>query len=63
MGRGTCARLNRAMHGMAQVEAARSQYGPWRHTLWTGDPGFALYLLDCIRETDCFPTLDYFNPP
>jgi hypothetical protein len=31
--------------------------------LWTGDPGFALYLLDCIHETDRFPTLDYFNPP
>jgi hypothetical protein len=24
----------------------------------TGDPGFALCLLDCICETDRFPTLD-----
>ena len=52
-----------AMHGIAQVEAARTLYGQWRHSLWTGDPGFALYLLDCIRETDRFPTLDYFRPP
>ena len=52
-----------AMHGIAQVESARTQYGQWRHSLWTGDPGFALYLLDCVRETDRFPTLDYFRPP
>jgi hypothetical protein len=52
-----------AMHGIRQAEAARAHYGQWRHALWTGDPGFALYLLDCIRATDRFPTLDYFRPP
>lgn len=49
-----------AMHGIGQVEAARTEYGQWRHSLWTGDPGFALYLLDCIEEQDRFPTLDVF---
>ena len=37
-----------AMHGAAQVERAREQHGQGRYTLWTGDPGTALYLADCI---------------
>jgi Lanthionine synthetase C-like protein len=37
-----------AMHALGQVEQARSQYGRGRYTLWTGDPGTALYLADCI---------------
>ena len=37
-----------AMHSIAQVEAARASYGRGRHTLWTGDPGTALYLADCV---------------
>ena len=37
-----------AMHAINQVERARAQYGQGRHTLWTGDPGTALYLADCI---------------
>jgi hypothetical protein len=49
-----------AMHGIAQVEQARQEYGQWRHSLWTGDPGFALYLLDCIEAKDRFPTVDVF---
>ena len=51
-----------AMHGIAQTEQARQEYGQWRHSLWTGDPGFALYLLDCIEGKDRFPTLDVFFP-
>ena len=49
-----------AMHGIAQVEAAFAQHGQARHSLWTGDPGFAIYLLDCLEGTDRFPTLDVF---
>ncbi len=49
-----------AMHGIAQVEAARAQYGQGRYSLWTGDPGFAIYLLDCIRGQDRFPRADVF---
>jgi len=37
-----------AMHAAAQVEHSRSEYGQGRYTLWTGDPGTALYLADCI---------------
>lgn len=51
-----------AMHGIAQTESALAEYGQWRHSLWTGDPGFAVYLLDCIEATDRFPTLDVFRP-
>ncbi|QJW84208.1 hypothetical protein HK414_11225 [Ramlibacter terrae] len=51
-----------AMHGIVQVDAAGAQYGQWRHSLWTGDPGFALYLLDCIEEKVRFPTVDVFFP-
>lgn len=51
-----------AMHGIRQTERAVAEYGQWRHSLWTGDPGFAIYLLDCIEATDRFPTLDVFFP-
>jgi hypothetical protein len=37
-----------AMHAAAQVDRARAQYGRGRYTLWTGDPGTALYLADCL---------------
>ena len=32
-----------AMHAITQVEQTTAQYGHGRHTLWTGDPGTALY--------------------
>jgi hypothetical protein len=38
------------------------QYGMLRHSLWTGDPGVAIYLWDCIRGGADFPTLDVFFP-
>jgi hypothetical protein len=37
-----------AMHAAGQVERSRSNYGCGRYSLWTGDPGTALYLADCI---------------
>jgi len=49
-----------AMHGIAQTEAHARQYGQMRYALWTGDPGFAVYLQDCIRGEGAFPTLDTF---
>lgn len=49
-----------AMHGIAQTEADLTTYGQPRHSLWTGDPGFAIYLWDCIHGGDRFPTLDVF---
>ena len=50
-----------AMHGIGQFEADAARYGQLRHSLWTGDPGLAIYLWDCIhgKEAD-FPTLDAF---
>jgi hypothetical protein len=37
-----------AMHAIAQVERDRKKFGRGRYTLWTGDPGTALYLADCL---------------
>ncbi len=48
-----------AMHSIEQVERARSTYGRGRHTLWTGDPGTALYLQDCVAGAAAVPTVDY----
>ncbi len=49
-----------AMHGIEQSERAREEHGRGRHTLWTGDLGLAVYLLDCIEGTSGVPTLDVF---
>lgn len=49
-----------AMHGIEQVERDAARYGQGRYSLWTGDPGFAVYLWDCIRAQAAFPTLDVF---
>jgi hypothetical protein len=44
-----------AMHATAQVEAARITHGRGRYSLWTGDPGTALYLADCIAAEPHLP--------
>ena len=49
-----------AMHGIAQSEADAERHGQMRYSLWTGDPGFAIYLWDCLRGEADFPTLDVF---
>ena len=49
-----------AMHGIAQMEADAQQCGQLRYSLWTGDPGLAIYLWDCLRASAAFPTLDVF---
>ena len=49
-----------AMHGIAQTEADAVRHGQLRYSLWTGDPGFAVYLWDCLRGKCEFPTLDVF---
>ena len=48
-----------AMHAIEQIERQRTQYGRGRYTLWTGDPGTAVYLHSCLTATAAFPTLDY----
>ena len=49
-----------AMHAAGQVEQARAEHGRGRHTLFSGDPGTAVYLLDCIKATSAFPAVDRF---
>ncbi len=44
-----------AMHAAAQVARAREQYGRGRFSLWTGDPGVALYLADCLAGEGAVP--------
>ncbi|MEO8842861.1 MAG: lanthionine synthetase LanC family protein, partial [Kofleriaceae bacterium] len=44
-----------AIHALHQVRA-RADTG--RHSLWTGDPGVALFLQDCIDGTARLPGLD-----
>lgn len=51
-----------AMHAIAQARADAAQFGQLRHSLWTGDPGLAIFLFDCIRAHGRFPTLDVFFP-
>ncbi|HMK80155.1 MAG TPA: LanC-like protein [Xanthobacteraceae bacterium] len=49
-----------AMTAIAQCRAARAALGRGRFTLWTGDPGLAVYLWDCLTEEPRFPTIDVF---
>ena len=44
-----------AMHAAAQMERRRSEEGRGRYSLWTGDPGTALYLADCIEGGGALP--------
>jgi hypothetical protein len=52
-----------AMHGISQTEADSERYGQMRYSLWTGDPGFAIYLWCCIQGSTDFPTVDVFFGP
>ena len=49
-----------AMHAIAQMQADASEHGRLRYSLWTGDPGLAIYLWDCLQAQARFPTLDVF---
>ncbi|MGH3137194.1 MAG: lanthionine synthetase C family protein [Gaiellaceae bacterium] len=44
-----------AMHSIAQVARARAELGRGRYSLWTGDPGTALYLADCLAGGGTVP--------
>jgi len=46
------------MHSIAQRDRVRQQYGRGRYTLWTGDPGLAVYLWQCLEGTAGLPALD-----
>src|SRR5262245_54217002 len=49
-----------AMHATEQSERACSEYGMGRHSLWSGDPGVALYLASCLDARADLPTFDTF---
>jgi hypothetical protein len=48
------------MHAMGQSEQHLEEGGRYRHSLWTGDIGLAIYLLSCIDGAAEFPTMDEF---
>jgi hypothetical protein len=47
-----------AMHAVARVEEDRAERGRGRPTLFTGDPGVALYLDACLDARAGFPVVD-----
>lgn len=49
-----------AMHAIGQMQAHAQEHGQLRPSLWSGDPGLAIYLWDCLRGRAAFPTLDVF---
>jgi len=48
-----------AMHTVAQARSAAAEHGDWRYSLWTGDVGAAVYVLDCIDGRGELPGLTY----
>ncbi len=50
-----------AMHAIAQSESMRKEYGQHRSSLWTGDPGLAIYLWHCLTGRHGLPGLDLFD--
>ncbi len=48
-----------AVHALEQTRAARTKHGRGRYSLWTGDLGVAIYLLDCIDGAGELPGLAY----
>ena len=57
--------LNRAralaMHAIVQCNDARAAHGQGRYSVWTGDPGLALVLWQCIQGTAGLPLLDFID--
>lgn len=47
-----------AMHAIAQVQRERREAGQGRYSLWTGDPGTALYLALCLEGSATLPGFD-----
>jgi len=48
------------MHAIEQCDRAAATYGQRRYSLWTGDPGVALFAQSCRLADDAYPTLDVF---
>ena len=50
-----------AMHAIDQQTRMREEYGRGRYTLWTGDPGLAVYLWHCLAGAGGMPGLDILD--
>ena len=50
-----------AMHAIAQWERTRRRYGRGRYTLWTGDPGLAVFIWHCLAGSGGMPGLDLLD--
>jgi hypothetical protein len=50
-----------AMHAMLQAAEAQATHGQGRYSVWTGDPGLALVLWQCIQGTAGLPLLDLID--
>jgi len=50
-----------AVHSIAQRDRMRQQYSQGRYTLWTGDPGLAVYVWHCLEGTAKLPALDFLQ--
>lgn len=48
-----------AMHALGQARTAAREHGRGRYSLWTGDPGVALFLQDCLDGAGELPGLGY----
>jgi lantibiotic modifying enzyme len=49
-----------AMHAIEQSDRMAAEYGRRRYSLWTGDPGIAVYLHACLTGRAGMPLLDVF---
>jgi hypothetical protein len=49
-----------AMHGIQQYHRFKEIHRQGWYSLWTGDLGFAVYLLQCLAAESGFPTIDFF---
>jgi hypothetical protein len=47
-----------AVHALEQVERGRREHGRGWYSLWTGDPGAALYVQSCLDADARVPTID-----
>jgi hypothetical protein len=50
-----------AMHAVVQRDRMRQQFGQARCSLWTGDPGLAVYLWHCLDGRAALPALDFLQ--
>lgn len=50
-----------AMHAIGQADRMRSEYGRRRYSLWTGDPGLAVFLWHCLAGAGGMPGLDVLD--